>query len=166
MAVKVNKLLKDKPQLPDIQLERVHRVRQRNDHHSRPIIARFTRYGDREVVMRNVTKLRGMRIYFYKDLCQALQAIRKAQLPMLKQATSEGKVTYFRHMKLNLKEKPKLDDTTGGIVAGGASTPGGTPARASNRGDAGTSAGSGVAAEQVTPPSEIIFNVSASGAWN
>ena len=63
-AIIVNKLLEDKLQLPNIHLERAHRVGRRDDdHRSRPIIARFQRFGDREAVMRNVTKLHGTRIF-------------------------------------------------------------------------------------------------------
>ena len=41
-AIIVNKLLEDKLQLPNIHLERAHRVGRRDDvHRSRPIIARF-----------------------------------------------------------------------------------------------------------------------------
>ncbi|KAG0710778.1 hypothetical protein GWK47_022104 [Chionoecetes opilio] len=55
--------------------------------------------------MRNVAKLRGSRIYIYEDLCPASQEIKRAQLPLLKQAKSEGKVAYFRHTKLIIKDK-------------------------------------------------------------
>ena len=76
-AIIVNKLLEDKLQLPNIQLERAHRVGKRdNDHRSRPIIARFQRFGDREAVMRNVTKLHGTRIFINEDLCPASHNIR------------------------------------------------------------------------------------------
>lgn len=50
--------------------------------------------------MKNVSKLRGTRNYISEDLSPASQSIRKAQLPLLKQAISEGKVAYFRHTKL------------------------------------------------------------------
>ncbi|KAG0720477.1 Spermatogenesis-associated protein 5-like protein 1 [Chionoecetes opilio] len=79
-AVLVSKLLEEKLQLPDIQLERAHRVGQRLDHRDRPIIARFTRFCDREAVMRNVAKLKGTRIFINEDLCPASHNVRKAQL--------------------------------------------------------------------------------------
>lgn len=91
-AEKVSHLLEDKLQLPNIQLERAHRVGQHYPNRQRPIIARFTRFCDREAVMRNVSKLRGSRIYVNEDLCPASQEIKRAKLPLLKQAKSEGKV--------------------------------------------------------------------------
>lgn len=42
---------------------------------------------------------------YNEDLCPASQAAKKAQLPLLKQAKSEGKVAYFRHTRLIIKEK-------------------------------------------------------------
>ena len=51
-ATVVSKLLEEKLQLPNIELERVHRVGQPRDHHHRPIIARFNRFCGREAVLR------------------------------------------------------------------------------------------------------------------
>ena len=104
-AKKVSHLLEDKLQLPNIQLERAHRGGQHHPNRQRPIIARFTRFCDREAVMRNVAKLRGSRIYINEDLCPASHEKKKAQLPLLKKARSEGKVAYFRHTKLIVKER-------------------------------------------------------------
>lgn len=102
-AVKVSKLLEEKLQLPNIELERAHRVGRRDSQRHRSIVARFTRFGDREAVLRNARKLRGTRIYINEDLCPASQSIKRAQLPFLKQARSEGKVAYFRGTNLIIK---------------------------------------------------------------
>lgn len=138
-AVKVSNLLEDKLQLPDIQLERAHRVGQlqRDDPRGRPVIARFSRYGDREAVMRNVTKLRGTRIFINEDLCPASLNIKKAQLPLLKQARDQGKIAYFRNTKLIIKERPNVAHVPGraGTPRYGASTLHETQTRPSARGD-------------------------------
>lgn len=107
-AEQVQKLLADKMQLPDLPLERAHRVGQRMELRARPVVARFLRYSDRELVMRNATKLRGTRIFINDDLCPASQQKRKLQLPQLKQARSEGKIAFFRHTKLVIREKEGL----------------------------------------------------------
>lgn len=83
-AEQVGKLLADKMQLPNLTLERAHRVGQRKNQRPRPVVARFLRYGDRELVMRNGTKLKGTEIYINDDLCQASQEKKRAQLPLLK----------------------------------------------------------------------------------
>ena len=62
-AEKVSNLLSTTFQLPDVQLDRAHRIGQSFPDRARPIVARFTRFCDREAVMRNVSKLRGSRIY-------------------------------------------------------------------------------------------------------
>lgn len=137
-AVHVTKLLEDKLQLPNIEMERVHRVGQRVDLRPRPIIARFSRFCDREAVLRNASKLRGTGVYVNEDLCPASQRIRKEKLPLLKQARSEGKIAYFRHTKLIIKKKPDMYIGTGGGRSGTAMNA-----------DAG--GGGGVVGDSVTP---------------
>lgn len=132
-ASQVSKLLEGKLGLPDIQLERAHRVGQRLDQHHRPIIARFSRFCDRDAAMRNATKLRGTRIFINDDLCRASQEKRRAQLPLLKQARSDGKIAYFRHTKLIIKERAVAAWSVGRAasgVAGGASDGGAVAAGA------------------------------------
>lgn len=70
-VVKVTILIEDKMKLPNMQLEREHRLGRRDDHRHRPIIARFPMFGDREAVMRNATNFRGTKIYISEDLCPA-----------------------------------------------------------------------------------------------
>lgn len=105
-AAKVLSLLDDKMQLPGLELERAHRVGQHRDARPRTIVARFSRYSDREAVMRSARKLRGTNIYINDDLCAASQAIKNAQMPQLKQARAQGKIAFFRHTKLIVKESP------------------------------------------------------------
>ena len=105
-AVAVSGLLENKLGLPNIDLERAHRVGQRLLHRPRPVIVRFKNYCDREAVLRNVAKLRGTKIFINEDLCPASQALKNEQLPLLKQARAEGKIAYFRHTKLVIRERP------------------------------------------------------------
>lgn len=58
--------------------------------------------------MRNATKLRGTKIYINDDLCPASQDKRRQQLPLLQRARSEGKIAYFRHTKLVIREREGL----------------------------------------------------------
>lgn len=97
--MKVSKLLEEKFQLPNIEMKRAYRV----GRHDGPIVARFARFGDREAVMRNVSKLRGTKIYINEDLCPASQSIKRVQLLFFKKKVrNEGKVAYFRGTKLVL----------------------------------------------------------------
>ncbi|KAK3885657.1 hypothetical protein Pcinc_010143 [Petrolisthes cinctipes] len=103
----VTKLLQDKLQLPPMQIERAHRTGQASHvtGRSRTIVARFERYGDREAVVRNAKKLRGTGIFINDDLCPASLELRKNQMPRLKQAKEDGKIAFFRHTKLIIREK-------------------------------------------------------------
>ena len=76
--VEISKLLEEKLQLPNIEMERAHRIGQRRDNQPRQVIARFARYSDREAVIRNAAKLRGTKIYINEDLCPASQELRRA----------------------------------------------------------------------------------------
>ena len=100
--------------MPGLVLERAHRVGGRGDSRPRTIVARFSRYCDREAVMRSAKKLKGTNIFLNDDLCAASQAVKRAQMPQLKQARSEGKIAYFRHTKLIIKER-----TNDGAARGG-----------------------------------------------
>ncbi len=104
-AAVVSSLLKDKMQMPGLELERAHRVGQRRDGKPRPIVARFSRFCDREAVMRSARKLRGTNVYLNDDLCAASQTIKNAQIPLMKQARAQGKIAYFRHTKLIIRDR-------------------------------------------------------------
>lgn len=174
----VGKLLQDKLQMPNIELERAHRVGRRDNNLTRPIIARFTWYVDREAVLRNVTKLRGTRIFINEDLCPASNNIRKSQLPQLKQARSEGKVAFFRHTRLIIKEGTTSShgDQQGGEAPtqgvdthAGPSEPRndvtGTGKDAGTDLSAGASAVAGGEVGAVGSPRGDVMDVSAAGAW-
>ena len=166
-AVQVTELLENKLQLLNIQLERAHRVGRQDDHRSHPIIARFSRFGDREAVTRNVTKLRGTRIFINEDLCPASQSIRKAQLSQLKQARSEGKVAYFRHTRLIVKERPSSTGTSGFTRGTEASTTSGLQVGSTEgvgSSDVMVSTGGGTNT-RATPSTDVRVDVSAASDW-
>ncbi|KAK3876244.1 hypothetical protein Pcinc_018946 [Petrolisthes cinctipes] len=80
--------------------------------------------------MRSGKKLRGTNIYVNEDLCAASQATKNAQMPLLKAARAQGKVAFFRHTKLIIKEKmsggadgwgQRSTVSVGGCSVGGAS---------------------------------------------
>ncbi|MPC50234.1 hypothetical protein E2C01_044058 [Portunus trituberculatus] len=102
-AERVQKLLADKMQHRDLTLERAHGVGQRVAQRPRPVVVRF-------FIMRKARKLKGTNIYVNDHLCSASQEKRRQQLPRLKQARSEGKIAFFRHTKLVIRERePVLD---------------------------------------------------------
>lgn len=124
-AAAVTSLLESKLQIPGIILERAHRVGQRRDARPRPVVARFARYGDRDAAIRRGRHLKGTNIYLNEDLSAASLAIKNAQMPLLKQARAEGKVAFFRHTKLIIRDKTFGSATGLDVRAGRAAEAGG-----------------------------------------
>lgn len=60
--------------------------------------------------MRSAVKFRGTKIFIYDDLCHASQEKRRAQLPFLKRARSDGKIAYFCQLII----RDRLSTETGG----------------------------------------------------
>lgn len=145
-AVKVNKIVEEKLQLPKVDIERAHRVGLRRDNVSRPIVARFSRFCDREAILRNARKLRGTNIFINEDLSPASQAVKREQMPLLHQARREGKIAYFRYTKLIIRDQRATGPHGTGVGAarGDASEPVRTNAEV-DRSDASTPASAGVA---------------------
>ena len=111
-AANVSKLIKDKLEITeDILIERAHRVGQKSSTRPRSVIAKFLRFRDREAVLKNSKKLKGTNIYVNEDLCEASRAKRREQLPKLREARSLGKIAYFSHTKLIIKDRPQNPQT-------------------------------------------------------
>ena len=104
---KVQQLLQNQMEVGSVQLERAHRIGSSHQVVTRPrtVIARFTRFEDRQRTLRNSSKLKNTNIYVNEDLCEASLQTRKAQLPELRKARAEGKVAYFSHTRLIVKER-------------------------------------------------------------
>lgn len=65
-------------------------------------------------------------MFINEDLCAASMEIKRNQLPLLKQARQEGKIAFFRHTKLIIRERTSLrspsarvSETTSRRVASG-----------------------------------------------
>ncbi|KAK3884929.1 hypothetical protein Pcinc_010772 [Petrolisthes cinctipes] len=104
-AISVSKLIEEKLQLPAVKLERAHRTGPVSPSRPRIVTARFEKFHEREAVMRNARKLKGSNIYIDEDLCQTSQEIRKSQIPLMKKARAEGKIAFFKHTRLIIKDK-------------------------------------------------------------
>ena len=105
---RVDKLLKEKMDLKEIEVEYAHRVNKAdkgNPSRPRTIVARLKHDSDKNLTMKNSWKLKGSRIFINEDLSD--QTIRKRQekLPDLKAARESGKIAYFIKDKLIIKER-------------------------------------------------------------
>ena len=112
-AEKIYKLVKDKLGVEStVEIERAHRVGIKNLGKPRTIVAKFLRFGDRQVILKNSSKLKGSGIFINEELCEASLVKRKNQLPDLKKAREEGKVAYFNHTRLVIRDRftPRPED--------------------------------------------------------
>jgi len=80
-----------------IEFQRVHRLGKPNPQKSRPIIARFLRYSDRELVMEQARKhLKDSEtLHVFDDIPKELYDLRKEQMQKLKEARQRGHTAYF-----------------------------------------------------------------------
>ena len=119
---KVVKLLRDNLKLTQkIEIERAHRVGPTRQDKPRPIIAKLLRFQDKQLILKNSKQLKGTRIFINEDLCDASREKIRNQLPNLKQARSEGKIAYFSHTKLIIRDRPTPASSYAGAVGGSVS---------------------------------------------
>ena len=79
-----------------IEFQRVHRVGKERGKKSRPIIAKFLCYCDREEVLFKARKLlKDNTFSVYEDMPKELYELRKAQLKKLRNAKERGDTAYF-----------------------------------------------------------------------
>ena len=79
----------------EIELQRVHRLGKPSANKSRPIIARFLRYGDREDVLRASFRIREPNIKVLEDFPKEIIERRRQQMPKLKEAKKNGMKVSF-----------------------------------------------------------------------
>lgn len=80
-----------------IEFQRVHRLGKPNPLKARPIIARFLRYSDRELVVEQARKhlKKNQNLHVFDDIPKELYDLRKEQIVKLKEARQKGHTAYF-----------------------------------------------------------------------
>ena len=89
----VEKLKIPREEVDQIEYQRAHRLPAAT--RPRPIKARFLKFKERDMVLRNAKHLKGSPIYITEDLPRRVRRERQLQLPALKAARSAGKLAYF-----------------------------------------------------------------------
>ena len=105
LQLKIRKLLSEKMQMNDINIDKIHRVanqHENNPHpsHARSIIMRLQRSSDRNLILKNSYKLKSTGIFLNDDVSEGTMKIRKEKMHRLKEAKSNGKIAYFIGRKL------------------------------------------------------------------
>ena len=88
----------------DIIIERAHRVGRKVPEKSRPIIAKFLNYKDRDAVLKARKNLKGSRQVIREDFSERILQKRKDLIPKMNEARNEGKIAYLSYDKLVIKE--------------------------------------------------------------
>ena len=96
----VYKFLEHRLKIPNarerIEFQRLHRFGKPKNGTSRPITARFLRYGDKELVMDQARKhLKDTDFHVYEDIPKLLYDSRKGQMKKLQKAREKGFTAYF-----------------------------------------------------------------------
>ena len=97
---KLKAILQDELEIYDVEIERAHRTGSKKEGKSRPVVAKFLKYKDREKVFKAKRKLKGSGIYIREDLSERVINKRKEMMPKLNEARENGKIAYFRFDKL------------------------------------------------------------------
>ena len=87
-----------------MEIERAHGVGKFMSDKPRPVIAKFLPFTDKQNILRNSRKLKGTNVFINEDLCEASMVKRRDLLPQLKQARGQGKITYFSHTRLVIRD--------------------------------------------------------------
>ena len=95
---KISAFLKEKLGIDkDIVFHRVHRIgKYRRGANARPIIAKLLLAKDKELIMKNVGKLKDTGFSICEDFCQVTRNKRKLLLPHMKKAKTLGKKAFLR----------------------------------------------------------------------
>ena len=76
-------------------------------------MAKLHFYPDKDLILKNSKKLKGSSIYINEDLCENSRIKRTDQLEKLKQARAQGKIAYFSHTRLIIKDRPNEEADRG-----------------------------------------------------
>ncbi|CAB3992748.1 unc-13-like C [Paramuricea clavata] len=91
---KVYEILQNKLEIDDasskMPIERAHRIGRNRRGNPRPIVVKFLRYPDKELVKRSASKLKGTSIGIGEQFPKDIADIRKSLYPVLKKAKEEG----------------------------------------------------------------------------
>ena len=97
----------------DIEFQRAHRIGKKRTGETRPVIVRFLRFPEREMVFKRAREMQEeTNVKVYADYLKEISERRKQQWPRMKKAREEGKIAIF------LKSEPDKLFINGHFVPG------------------------------------------------
>ena len=95
----VHKFLKEELELEiteDIEFQRAHPIGKKKKGEIRPVIVRFLRFPEREMVFKRAREMQEVtNVKVYADYPKEISERRKQQWPRMKKAREEGKIAFF-----------------------------------------------------------------------
>jgi chromosome segregation ATPase len=89
----IQSLCEDKLEIHEaVEMDRAHRMGSITVGKIRPIVVKFRRYNQREMVRKNSNKLKGTKMAIGEQFPKSIQERRKVLVPIMKQARAEGKL--------------------------------------------------------------------------
>ncbi|XP_062609263.1 protein unc-13 homolog C-like [Saccostrea cucullata] len=93
----------------DILIERAHRIGRRNNVKPRPIVAKFNRFPQRELIRKNAFKLKGTHLSIGEQFPKEIQERRKGLYPIYKKAKEDEKKASLVKDKLYIDGELYID---------------------------------------------------------
>lgn len=88
--------------MEDVSIERAHRIGKRESGKIRPIVVKFTRFPQRELVRKSAFKLKNTDLSISEQFPREIQDRRKQLLPVLKQAKANNRKTVLLKISFSL----------------------------------------------------------------
>lgn len=102
--MKVTKLIEEKLNIPEVNMERAHRIGKNTGQRTRDIVAKFVRFPERNAVFRARSKLKGTNIYINEDFCPGTVDVRRKQMDRMREARRNGKQAFFNYRTLIVRD--------------------------------------------------------------
>ena len=97
-------MIQEKLEIEDVNVERAHRVGNTNSTLPRTIIAKFSSFKGKQIVLSAAKKLKGQNIYINEDFSKEAMNIRKEKWKSVKLLRSQGKYAILVYDKIVVKE--------------------------------------------------------------
>ena len=118
----VREMVRDDLQIQeDVHFERIHRLGKKKANVTRPVIARFSFFKQKQAAMRNASKLKGKEVSISDDYTQTVRDKRRVLVPHMKHFRNAGKKVNFILDKLivdgvtyTVNEKKEVVDVRSG----------------------------------------------------
>ena len=109
----VHSMLKERLDIENVKIERVHRARRKSRNKPRTIVCKLLGFKDKQIILRKAKLLKGTNIFINEDYCQDTVEYRKELWEEVKVLRSQGKIAYLNYRSIVSRDKvPALSSET------------------------------------------------------